>query len=156
MVFLYLAICGCSNNICLRRSGNSTIVPFYLFTLILWQLSIILFYHRQNNNWYWFLHILISHRLLSQFSIIIALRQLLGLVAQTVKNLPAMQETWVQFLSWEDPLEKGMDTRSSILAWRIPWTEDPGGLQSMGLQRVGHNWATEHTTLTKNLPYAKH
>ena len=54
-----------------------------------------------------------------------------------VKNPPAMQETWVRSL-WEDPLEKGMATHSSILAWRIPWTEEPGGLQSMGLQRVGH------------------
>ena len=53
-------------------------------------------------------------------------------VAQTVKNLPAMQETWVQFLGWEDPLEKGMATHSSILAWRIPWTEELGGLQSLG------------------------
>ena len=51
-----------------------------------------------------------------------------------VKNLPAMQETQVQFLGWEDPLEKKMATQSSILAWRIPWTEEPGGLQSMGLQ----------------------
>ena len=58
------------------------------------------------------------------------------LVAQTVKNLPAMQETWVQFLGWEDPLEKGMATHASILAWRIPWAEEPGGLQSMGSQRV--------------------
>ena len=53
-------------------------------------------------------------------------------VAQMVKNLPAMQEAWVQFLGWEDPLEKGMATHSSILAWRIPWTEEPGGLQSLG------------------------
>ena len=53
------------------------------------------------------------------------------------KNLLAMQETWVQSLGWEDPLEEGMATHSSILAWRIPWTEDPGGLQSMGLQSVG-------------------
>ena len=51
-----------------------------------------------------------------------------------VKNLPAMQESWVQFLGGEDALEKGMATRSSILAWRIPWTEEPGRLQSMGLQ----------------------
>ena len=57
-----------------------------------------------------------------------------SLVARRVKNLPAVQETWVQSLSWEDPLEKGMTTHSSILAWRIPWTEEPGGLQSMGLQ----------------------
>ena len=62
-----------------------------------------------------------------------------ALVAQTVKNLPAMQETRVQSLGGEDPLEKGMATRSSILAWRIPWTEEPGGLQSMGSLRVGHN-----------------
>ena len=56
-------------------------------------------------------------------------------MAQTVKCLPAMQETWVQSLGWEDPLEKGMATHSSILAWKIPWTEEPGGLQS----RVGHD-----------------
>ena len=58
---------------------------------------------------------------------------------QTVKNLPAMQETWVQSLGWEDPPEKEMATHSSILAWRIPCTQEPGGLQSMGLQRVGHD-----------------
>ena len=56
-----------------------------------------------------------------------------------VKNLPAIQETWVQPLSGEDPLEKGMATRSSILAWRIPWTKEPGGLESTGLQRVRQN-----------------
>ena len=50
-----------------------------------------------------------------------------------IKNMPAMQETWVQSLGWEDALEKGMATHSSILAWRIPWTEEPGRLQSMGL-----------------------
>ena len=61
-----------------------------------------------------------------------------SLVAQRIKHLPAMQETWVQSLGWEDPLEKEMATHSSILAWRIPWTEEPGGLQSTGLQRVGH------------------
>ena len=63
-------------------------------------------------------------------------------VAQMVKNLPEMQETWVQPLGWEDPLEKGRATHSSILAWRIQWTEEPGGLQSLGLQRVGHDWVT--------------
>ena len=56
-----------------------------------------------------------------------------------VKNLPAMQETWVQFLGGEDPLENEMATHSSILAWRIPWTEEPGRLQFMGLQRFGQN-----------------
>ena len=56
-----------------------------------------------------------------------------------IKNLPAMWQTQVRSLGWEDPLEKGMATHSSILAWRIPWTEGPGGLQSMGSQRVGHD-----------------
>ena len=64
---------------------------------------------------------------------------MLSVVAQVVKNLPTMQETLVQFLSWEDPLEKGMATHSNILAWRMPGTEDPGGLQSMGSQGVRHN-----------------
>ena len=54
-----------------------------------------------------------------------------------VKNLPAVQETWVQSLGWEDPLEEGTATYSSVLAWRIPWTEEPGGLQPPGLRRVG-------------------
>ena len=56
-----------------------------------------------------------------------------------VKNLSAMQETWVQFLGQEEPQEKGMATHSSMLAWEIPWTEEPGGLQSMGSQRVGYD-----------------
>ena len=56
-----------------------------------------------------------------------------------VKNLPAMQETWVQFLGREDPLEEEMATHSSVLAWEIPWTEEPSVLQSVGLQRVGHD-----------------
>ena len=60
-------------------------------------------------------------------------------MAQTVKNLAAMQETWVRSLSQKDPLEKGMATHSSILAWQSPWTEEPDGLQSVELQRVRHN-----------------
>ena len=63
-----------------------------------------------------------------------------SLVPQMEKNLPAVQETWVQSLGWEDPLEKEMTTHSSILAWKIPWTEDPVRLQSMQLQIVGHEW----------------
>ena len=63
-----------------------------------------------------------------------------------VKNLSAMQETWVLSLGWEDLFEKGMATHSSILAWRIQWTEEPGGLQTMGLQRVGHDWVTKHSS----------
>ena len=62
-----------------------------------------------------------------------------SLVAQMVKSLPAVQETWVQSLGREDPLEKEMATHSRILAWRIPWTEEPGGLQSTGSQRVRHD-----------------
>ena len=65
-----------------------------------------------------------------------------SLVAQSVKNLPAVQEIPVRSLVWEDPLEKEMATHSSLLAWKISWTEEPGGLQSMGLWRVGHDWAT--------------
>ena len=72
---------------------------------------------------------------------------LASLVAQMVKNLPAMQETWVQSLGQEDPLEKGMATHSNILAWRIPWTEEPGRLQSIGLQESD---MTEQ--LTRTLP----
>ena len=68
------------------------------------------------------------------------------LVAQTVKNLATTRETWVRSLGWEDPLEEGMATHSSIITWRIPWTEEPGGLQPMGLHRVGHDWATKHST----------
>ena len=60
-------------------------------------------------------------------------------MVQMVKSLPAIQETWVQSLGQEDPLEKGMTTHSSILAWEISLSEEPGGLKSMGLQRVGHN-----------------
>ena len=61
-------------------------------------------------------------------------------LAQTVKNLPALQETHIWSLGWENPLEKGMATHSSILACRIPWTEEPAALQSMGLQKAGHDW----------------
>ena len=63
-------------------------------------------------------------------------------MAQLVKNLPEMWETWVRSLGWEDPLEKEMETHSSILAWRIPWMEEPGGLQSMGSQKVRHDRMT--------------
>ena len=69
-----------------------------------------------------------------------------SLMAQTIKNLPAMWESWVQFLAWEDPLEQGMATHlpmASILVWRVPWTEKPIRLQSMGMQRVRHDWVTK-------------
>ena len=60
-------------------------------------------------------------------------------MVQTVKNPPAMQKTWIRSLNWEDPLEEGMVTHSSILAWIIPWTEEPGGLQSVGSQKARHD-----------------
>ena len=69
-------------------------------------------------------------------------------VAQTVQNRPARQGTRVWSLGWEVSLKKGMAIHSSILAWRIPWTEKPGGLQSIGLQRIGHDWATNTHTHT--------
>ena len=74
-----------------------------------------------------------------------------------VENLPAMQETQVRSLDQEDPLEKEMTTHSSILVWKIPWTEEPGGLQSMVSQGVGHNWvrACEHTRAHTHTPYSK-
>ena len=62
-----------------------------------------------------------------------------SVVAQRLKPLPAMRETWVRSLGWEDPLENEMATHSSILGWKIPWTEEPGRLQSMGSQRVGRD-----------------
>ena len=65
-----------------------------------------------------------------------------SLVTQMIKHPPTMRETQFRSMGWEDPLEKEMATHSSILAWRIPWTEEPGGLQSTGSQRFGHDWAT--------------
>ena len=70
-----------------------------------------------------------------------------------VKNLPANLETLLRSLGWEDPLEEGMATHSSTLAWRIPWTEKPGGLQSMGLQRIGHGWAANTSCMPLSLGF---
>ena len=76
-----------------------------------------------------------------------------SLVAQRLKRLPAMQETWVRSLGQEDPLEKEMATHSSTVAWRIPWREEPGRLQSMGLQRVGHDWVTLLSLSMQNMTF---
>ena len=76
-----------------------------------------------------------------------------SLIAQTVNNLPTMQETWVRSLSLEDSMEKGLAIHSSIPAGRIPWTEEPGRLQSMRLQRVRHDWATN--TFTFHFKYMR-
>ena len=78
-----------------------------------------------------------------------------SLVTQTVKNPPAVQETWVRSLGQKDILEKEMATRSSTLGWKIPWTEEPGRLQSKGLQRVGHGWATSLSLLSRLKEYPK-
>ena len=86
------------------------------------------------------------------FSLNRSIHQAFCLHVSVVKNLPAMQETWVWPLDREDPLEKETETHSSILAWRIPWTEKPGRLQYMGLQRVRHDWAT-NTTHTSSWSY---
>ena len=86
------------------------------------------------------LTLLLSSFLIANFSLLLGGKLLLWafLVAQLVKNLPAMQETWVQFLGQEDPLEKGMPTHSSILDWRIPWTEKPGRLYSPWGRKESH------------------
>ena len=76
------------------------------------------------------------------------------LVVQTVKNLPATQETWVRSLGQKDPLEKETAIHSSILAWRIPWTEKSGELQSIVLQRLGRDWATNVFTFGENIGYS--
>ena len=77
-------------------------------------------------------------------------------MAQRLKRLPAIWETWVRSLGWEDPLEKEMATHSSTLAWKISWTEEPCRLQSMGLQRVRHDWMTSLTSdyFTVQLAYS--
>ena len=80
-----------------------------------------------------------SFQFLTVFKIILAIDNCASMVAQRLKHLPGMWETWVRSLGQEDPLEKAMATHSSTLAWRIPWRDEPGRLQSMGLQRVGHN-----------------
>ena len=80
----------------------------------------------------------------------------MSLVAQRVRSLPAMQETRVQSLGWEDPLEKEMATHSSILAWKIPRMEEPGRLQSMGSQRLGHDWVTSLHFIVENYKVVTH
>ena len=93
-------------------------------------------------------HLLMRHHARCQrHRIVIYYDYWASLMDQTVKNPPAMQETWVQSLGQEDPLEEGMATHSSILAWRIPWTEEPGEPQSMRSPRVRHDWAPKHRAL---------
>ena len=86
---------------------------------------------------------------------IISAIPLTSLVAQMVKRLPTMCETWVRSLGWENALEKEMATYSNTLAWQIPWTEEPGRLQLMGSQRVGHDWATSLSSLSFSILWQK-
>ena len=89
--------------------------------------------HTANSHWLFILHMVMN------------MFPCCSLVAQMVKHLSTMWETWVRALGWEDPLEKEMAIHSRTIAWRIPWTEEPGRLQSTGLQRVGHDWTTSLT-----------
>ena len=95
----------------------------------------------------------LARLLLIQFAVIYSLPWA-SLVAQLVKDLPAMLETWVRPLDWEDPLEEDMATHSSILAWRIPWTPEPGGLQSMVSQRVRQRSITFHSAQVGPFPHS--
>ena len=111
--------------------------------------AINIFYRKRGIVFHIVLSILVSSTFTSWIFIVLPLLGLLSarnlwasLVAQMVKRLPAVWETWVQPLGCEDPLEKEMATHSSTLAWKIPWTKEPGRPQSTGSQRVGHDWAT--------------
>ena len=86
--------------------------------------------------------VLFPPKVILKSDIVNYIRKVTSLVAQTIKRLSTMQEIRVQSLGWEEPLEKEMAIHSRTIAWKIPWTEEPGRLQSMGLQRVGHDWAT--------------
>ena len=124
---LHLLLMILLENLKLKNDSSCTVEDLNL-SFFLWKISINWLYYKLSllaSLWIWY------YALYWVF-----------LVAQMVKNPPAVWETWVQSLDWEDPLEKGTIIHSSILAWRISWTEEPGKLQSMGLQRVGHDWET--------------
>ena len=108
-------------------------IHLYIYTLFKYLYVISMGLHRVGHNWN-DLAAAAAARLICKYKA--------SLVAQRLKCLPAMQKTWIQSLGREDPLEKEMAPHSSILTWRIPWTEEPCGLQFMGWQRVGYGWAT--------------
>ena len=110
-----------------KKSRNITISKYPLLDVTVGCFIMLITFNVENNiNWGWEKDLIFS----------------VDLVAHISKNPLEKKETWVLSLVPEDPLEKGMATHSSILAWRIPWTEEPGGLQSMGSQRVVHDWMT--------------
>ena len=113
-------------------------VSTHMSELHQWSLSLVWSLMHWISNYLYFSDVLeVMDKQQINMQISIAIRA--SLVAQRLKHLPPMQETQVQSLGWEDPLEKEMVSHSSILAWKIPWTEEPGKLQSMGSQRVGHD-----------------
>ena len=137
-----------------EKPWKNTSAAFILLIILLWIFKSLRKYH--TNSFY---HVILKNVLFFPHQLywdIIDMQHCVGLhciraslVAQMVKESACNAGDEVQFLGWEDPLKKEMSTRSSILAWRIPWTEEPGGLQSMWLQRVRHNWATHTHTLSK-------
>ena len=120
------------------ESGGPCILKVNRYCLISLHKSFLVIYTHLHGIWECLFPSILPHGVLSAFFHF----SFLPMVAQTVKCLPAVRETRVRSLSWEYPLEKEMATHSSTLAWKIPWTKEPGRLESMGSQRVGHDWAT--------------
>ena len=122
----------------------------YIWDIFLWILIYKLFLEIKITNLLESLYILHYDYYTNQNEEMIKLSHWALLVAQKEKNLPAMQENWLWTLGHEDPLEKEIVSHSSILSWRIPWTEEPDRLQSMGLWRVRHDWATNTHKLSSH------
>ena len=99
-------------------------------------------FEEKGYNSLWVFNKYVLNQKKEKFNYLLKEKKLSSLIAQMVKKSPAMQETWVWSLGWEDPLEKEMATHYTILAWIIPWTEEPGRLKSRGLQRIRHDWVT--------------
>ena len=144
----------------LKRYSCYTVHPLKVYNSVVHSISRVLCYHHHNSRMFLSFNTKpCTHSRHLHFSQVISAVGILKLVAlcgpipsaslvtQMVMNPPTMQETWVGSLGWKDPLEKGMATHSSTLAWRISWTEEPGRLQSMELQRVGHDWVKNSMTL---------
>ena len=140
--FLPYELCGTERPFCLSCSHLLTMITHWSHGLSFGSSLIFRFLGWSRRGWGWL------HFCPGEF------RNIWLSEAQWIEYLPAVQETWVWSLGREDPLEKEMATHSSILAWRISWTEEPGGLQSMGSQRVRHDWTTNTPTCcTKDIVY---
>ena len=125
-----------SSRTCSHRETNVTYLWIYVVNRNLIKLE-----QHCRKNWWSKADNSFLHTALNSLACVVWLYLWASQVAQKVKNLPAVQESWVWLLGQEDPLEKEMATHSSILVWRIPWTQEPGGLQSIGSQRVGQDWS---------------